>query len=125
MARSKLIACTMAIFFSLFLIESPCMAGGGWDSYKLTQTEISKIEAKVVELPEGRSIKNYNRYYAGRLERGLYIVTAVYISGINGRAIIVPYGELPLVLDGGCDVIKIKYNLAEKSIISIRCNGSA
>ena len=93
--------------------------------YRLNRADICQIESEITELPDGRNLYSYHRYYAGRVEGKSYIVTGVFVNSHEAGVTIVLYEQLPLIFDGGCDVITVKYNLVEKRVVSMRCNGDA
>lgn len=85
------------------------------------------IEPKVT-LPKGAHALNaYTRYYA--VERGsagtIYVV-GIFIHDAAATGIqIVELDDLPKRLDGGCDVIDVRYSVAVRRVLFIRCNGVA
>lgn len=68
----------------------------------------------------------YRRYYSvdeGDASKPQRIV-AIYTTLANsrGRQWVSP-ADLPIILDGGCGVVRVVYAVAEGKIISAICNG--
>jgi len=81
---------------------------------------IGTLEWNLV-MPEGAgALGTYTRYYAER--DGMLI--GIFVRGDDGIRI-VPGGELPLILDGGCSVVNLRYNLDTHKLTTIFCNGNA
>lgn len=109
----------------LWIAVGAGMTTVSWGQYLLTRSDICRIESEIKDLPGKNKLSEYSRVYAGRMEDGRYIVTGVLMRSRDSTVEIVPHEELPLVFDGGCDVITVKYDLQEKIVLSIRCNGEA
>ena len=101
------------------------MASTSWRQYTLTRSDVCRIESDVEELPGGSRFDDYDRVYAGQMENDRYVVTGVLTRSRNPATPIGSHEKLPLVFDGGCDVITIKYDLQSKTVLSVRCNGEA
>jgi len=72
-------------------------------------------------MPEGAAaLRAYTRYYAER--DGMLI--GIFVRGEDGIRI-VSGGELPLIIDGGCSVVNLRYNLDTQRLAAIFCNGEA
>lgn len=87
---------------------------------------IGDIESSI-ELPaEARPLATYARYYAGVTdEDGRRLVRAVYVAG-GGKVVIVgDETKLPSILDGGCDVIDLKYDVTNHRLVFATCHGYA
>ena len=67
-------------------------------------------------------VSSYNRYYAW--SDGGRTVEAVYVGLENqpGRRW-VRLKDLPLVLDGGCGFIRVRYDVRAKRVREVICNG--
>lgn len=81
---------------------------------------MDEIEA-AVHLPEEARLSGYTRYYA---QTGNRQVDAVYVSGPNRRVWVAETG-LPSIMDGGCGVISVHYDLVSKAAPQVECNGVA
>ena len=89
-----------------------------------------KIEAQVSEQRPDLDLSRYARFYA----RETGEISAVYVLGganhqgrVLGPGTITwaPIDELPVIMDGGCSVINVRYNEETKSEVSVFCNGDA
>jgi hypothetical protein len=83
-----------------------------------------------VRLPQGASpLAAYSRSYAWQQRGdGVRKVVAVYenLTGApTGRRRWVAETDLPLVLDGGCGLISLSYDVASQRIEHVTCNGEA
>ncbi|HKP33286.1 MAG TPA: hypothetical protein VJT70_00725 [Sphingomicrobium sp.] len=85
---------------------------------------MNRIEALVV-MPEGASpLAIYGRYYA--LEQrsdGVIKILGVYVREPEPRRHWVRQNELPLVMDGGCDIVTLTYDARLDRVDRIECNG--
>lgn len=87
---------------------------------------IAVIEEHIAMPVHASPLKSYVRYYSGvttnnrRMVIGKFLLDTVHagikISEING---------VPRVLDGGCSVVNLKYDVRKKKIVAIFCNGVA
>jgi len=86
---------------------------------------IDELE-RTVKLPAGaKSLEQYSRYYAGATRNGIQVVLATYISGLNVSRIIASEAALPRILDGGCDIVNVEYDVKRHRFVAIYCNGVA
>lgn len=87
---------------------------------------MDRIEREV-RLPEGtRPLGEYGRYYAWQdREDGVRKVIAVYLHEPNPARHWVAETALPLVLDGGCGIVSLSYDVAAGRIEHVACNGEA
>jgi len=89
---------------------------------------MDRIERQL-RLPEGAApLASYARYYAWQ-QRGddRRKVVAVYL-GVGERTPgrrWVEETEFPLILDGGCGLVSLSYDLAAQRIEHVTCNGEA
>lgn len=83
---------------------------------------IRKIEASLT-MPSGHSLQEYHRYYAGERYMDRPAVIGVFVRSDQPGIDVVPQDELPRILDGGCSVVTMRYDVALDKIIYIRCNG--
>ena len=75
------------------------------------------------------AFEHYARYYAGVGTADHKAVFATYVavdpdhypSGVH----LVGTGEIPMILDGGCAIIHVRYDVPSATVTSIRCNGVA
>ena len=83
-----------------------------------------------IRLPEGAGpLASYSRSYAWQQRAdGVRKVVAVYESLTGapaGRRRWVAETDLPLVLDGGCGLVSLSYDVAAQRIEHVTCNGEA
>ena len=83
---------------------------------------MDRIEAGVA-LPKGASpLTGYVRLYAWADEK-LGKVTAIYVRGDAPGRKWVSFEDLPTILDGGCGVIELIYDVPRGGTDEIGCNG--
>ncbi|MCP4259990.1 MAG: hypothetical protein GY774_21120 [Planctomycetes bacterium] len=66
-------------------------------------------------------IEQYNKQYSGfNFERKRLLICNMYLYGTppNDK-------EFVIILDGGCSVVRFIYDVENKRILSLRCNGPA
>lgn len=93
------------------------------------QTAIMDRIERDIRLPEGAlPLASYARYYAWQQRSdGLRKVIGVYVrleDHTPGRYWVGEDG-FPLIMDGGCSLIGLSYNVAEQRIEHVTCNGEA
>ena len=69
------------------------------------------LESRLQLPPGSRALREYTRYYAADPKHGSHAVQGVLINEGDGALNIVPASKLPRILDGGCHVINIFYDL--------------
>ncbi len=92
---------------------------------------IERIEA-TIKLPRGsRPLADYERYYAvdtasgRRMIFGLYLIDGEDPPGTSKLHLLDDASKLPIVMDGGCGVIQVRWDVASAQIVSVACNGLA
>lgn len=98
-----------------------------------TQEAIMARIERDVRLPEGAApLDSYARHYAWQQGRdGRRKVVAIYVSAPLAHGSGTPPGRdwvddeaaLPMIDDGGCDVISLRYDLVGQRIEQVVCNG--
>ncbi len=80
-----------------------------------------------VRLPEGAGpLAAYGRYYAWQSrEDGVRKVLAIYVREAGPARHWVAENALPAVLDGGCGIVSLSYDVAAQRIEHVACNGEA
>jgi hypothetical protein len=63
--------------------------------------------------------------YGEGSDDGYLIGVYEHFGSSRGNVAIVSYKSLPVIADGGCSVLTIRYSLREHRIESVRCNGYA
>ncbi len=82
-------------------------------------------------MPAGaRPIASYSRYYAGAQKDGRPIVHGTFVlDGLLKRPAapinIVEEQDMPVILDGGCAIVNLQFDVQSKQVLSIFCNGEA
>lgn len=99
-------------------------------------SEIATLESSVV-LPEGADrLDAYGRFYSdsGRTIEAVYVSSGMVgheLSDRIGRQEIAPnvylvgFGNLPIIMDGGCSVLTLSYDRQTRAITGPVCNGMA
>lgn len=83
---------------------------------------VKQIEAGLT-MPKALALHSYRRYYSGDLFKGRRIVVAVFLESDHPGTEIVPQSKLPRILDGGCSVVNLRYDIKLKKMLVIACNG--
>jgi hypothetical protein len=87
---------------------------------------VREIDAEI-QLPDGAFPRSeYARYYAPFTRKDLRSLVAVYIHDPQQAGVkLVKRTEMPVVLDGGCSVIRLQYDVQARKLLVIACNGRA
>jgi hypothetical protein len=89
---------------------------------------MDRIEREV-RLPEGAgALASYARYYAWQQRGdGVRKVVAVYqnLTGERPGRHWVTERDFPVIMDGGCGVVTLSYDVAAQRIEHVSCNGLA
>lgn len=90
-----------------------------------SQDEIQALEREI-SMPAGaRPVSTYDRYYAAVSQDGRRVIHGIYF-GNGGKTTIEASGRLPLsMLDGGCGVVNVYYDVESHKFIRVFCNGVA
>lgn len=84
---------------------------------------MDRIEATVVLPPGTASLSSYGRYYAWEARTdGVRKVRGIYVREPEPSRHWVNENELPLVMDGGCDIVSLTFDLATDRIEWVACN---
>ncbi|MEP7209262.1 MAG: hypothetical protein ABI740_00365 [Alphaproteobacteria bacterium] len=93
---------------------------------KIDATLVTKIENQMV-MPAGASaLKSYRRYYSIGTKAGRRVINGLYSLGSDGLdrftnatpiegvpgAFTLRRGDVPLILDGGCGIVEMAFDLA-------------
>ena len=86
------------------------------------EQDLKKMEI-LVDIKNFKEPNMYNRYYF--IDNG--IANGIYIKSDFGHGLIhvVKDSDLPIIMDGGCSIINIKFDLKNKKVLSAFCNGDA
>jgi hypothetical protein len=106
---------------------TPPAAPSGRDAEQ--QALMDRIEREV-RLPRGAGpVASYARFYAWQQQRGDGVrkVVAVYenLTGAASGRRWVTEREFPVIMDGGCGVVSLSYDVATQRIEHVSCNGLA
>jgi hypothetical protein len=130
----------LALFFALGCAQAPAQDNAGSNqaasppapsaSNAAEQEAIMDRIERDIRLPDGAGpLAAYARSYAWQQRGdGVRKVVAVYenLTGAPaGRRRWVAETDLPLVLDGGCGLISLSYDVATQRIEHVTCNGEA
>lgn len=88
---------------------------------------IVQIESGL-RMPEGSyPLLNYNRFYANGVGKdSRYVIGVFRYSPVgSGTVQIVKYESLPIIFDGGCNIIRVRYSKISRRVEQIECNGEA
>lgn len=92
----------------------------------LTVAQIESIESGLKMPFRGRPLSDYERFYTVDDSSGKPVLVGVFVASHDKAGIkIVERNRLPIIADGGCSVVNVRYALDEKRMISIQCNGVA
>jgi hypothetical protein len=103
-------------------------------SPEVTQEAVMDLIERQVRLPRGaRPLASYARFYAWqRRTDGVRKVVATYtgqsiadVTGAGPGRHWVAENALPVVMDGGCGIISLSYDVATQRIEHVDCNGDA
>ena len=89
--------------------------------------DLSRIESTIA-LPEGAySLLDYDRYYSVEEVDGIKKLKGMYLykETKNPKIHWVEPGEIHMMKDGGCAVVRVEYDLVNKKLLNIYCNGDA
>jgi hypothetical protein len=123
----------LGIVLSLWAMAG-CAGSGASNNEIVNQQTTPKPLLPIVEtielaltMPKGaHPLSSYVRYYAQHtLGESLYIVATFVKRESAGKIEIVDFQQIPQLFDGGCDVIKLRYSVSQKKVVSLLCNGDA
>jgi hypothetical protein len=100
------------------LLYVACAAPGAWTP---TKDQIAAPEQNVT-MPAGAApAALFLRNYAGVTEQGRRVIQAVYVRDDNPGIIIASEAELPTFSEGGCMVVKLRYDPATGQTLESNC----
>jgi hypothetical protein len=101
-----------------------CARPGAWTP---SNGQIAELEGLLRRSGNGAyALQNYARHYAGATENGRRIIVGVLVipkRGDTAGIYIVSEVEFPRLLDGGCSVVTVRYDLSSNEI-EAPCNGT-
>ena len=120
-----------AAFAAAGLLVQPLHASGA--TWTPTRADVARIEAGLklptVPTPSG-PLKDYERYYAGIVQNGHRMIRAEFVAlGVDpqarGQVHITSEDKFPVIMDGGCGIVSLLYDVEAGRVVSIGCNGLA
>lgn len=91
-----------------------------------TNAIMDRIESRIALPPGASPLGLYDRYYAWESrDDGVRKVLGTYVRGQRPQRHWVGQNELPLVMDGGCDIVTLTYDYDADRIERVECNGVA
>lgn len=96
-------------------------------SDKVFNALIVELETTLILPNRAYQLNEYTRHYAFKKVKNTEYVFAVYVfkRAKKGGIVITTFNKLPIIFDGGCSVIELKYSLHQKKIDSLFCHGEA
>jgi hypothetical protein len=89
-------------------------------------TIIAQLEANLTMPKDASPLQSYVRYFAGEVVGGRDIVVGIFVYDPEHAEIrVVGTNQMPKILDGGCDVIHLTYDVDQRKVLSLSCNGEA
>ncbi len=80
----------------------------------------------LLRLPKGAArLRSYTRYYTETRNDQEHYVTGIFVRGKPGGAKLVPANSMPVIFDGGCDVLHLKFDLRAMRTVAFFCGGLA
>lgn len=92
----------------------------------MSKSFVETVEGNL-NLPSGaHSLDSYTRYYAEEVVGGRRMLVGIFVykDGEPGIRIVEP-SALPRVLDGGCRVVNLRYDIERRKLSGLFCNGVA
>lgn len=107
-------------FFSMSVVAHE---HGKVKSWTPTSKLVGKVEAEL-KMPAGTTLSSYARYYYGQISHGHRMLMGEFVLSSNAPGVqIVTPEEAPKILDGGCSLIDLKYDVEKKVVEDLSCNG--
>jgi hypothetical protein len=120
--NNAVLVLTVVLFVCVSSVAQNSEIAAAWEP---TAELVAQLEGQI-HLPKGASpLLSYTRYYVGSTINGHRVVVGTYQHS-GGRVVIEKSAhDLPIVFDGGCDIINIRYDVSKKRFIDVFCNGVA
>ena len=104
------------------------------ETWTPTMAQVQHVES-IVHMPgDAQAITAYQRFYAGVVDNGRKIIEGIYLArGVtkdmqidHSRDVqIVDANSIQFIMDGGCLMVTVYYDVASDAITTARCNGYA
>lgn len=87
---------------------------------------VAEIEASLKMPSKAFPLDTYVRYFAGEVADDRRLVVGTFLHDPKNAGVrIVEREKMPEVLDGGCSVVNLKYDMERKEVLALFCNGEA
>jgi len=90
-----------------------------------SKAEVEAIERSVVLPREAEELEKYSRHFASVGDTTHRVIRGIYFLGDGPGVFITAAEQLPVVFDGGCNVITVEYDALSGSLLEVSCNGDA
>jgi hypothetical protein len=81
---------------------------------------------RMLVLPKGaKSLFEYTRYYAMVVQDGRSMLRGEFVGGPSKIIVVKSEASLPLIMDGGCSVVNVLFDVMAHKVVQIVCNGYA
>jgi hypothetical protein len=117
--------CVIALILIASFWSNP--SAGQVDPADELQTNIAELE-KRLSLPLGAyELASYDRIYAKHSEANGPVIVGILRHRVDrqGTVMVVNFKSLPVVFDGGCNVVRIRYSLIHRRFDLVKCNGES
>lgn len=115
-------ACNLPQVRAASAVEAPAGSTARWAP---SAASLENLESRL-RLPAGASaFGKYTRYYAADPKHGAHAIHGVLVTHGDGGLHVVPDSRLPVIFDGGCNVINVYYDMDNALSLEVRCNGQA
>lgn len=92
-------------------------------SWMPTSELVRQVEAEL-KMPAGTKLSSYTRYYYGQVSQGHRMLIGEFVLGSSASGVhIVTPEKAPKILDGGCSLIDLKYDVEKKAVVDLSCSG--
>lgn len=130
----------LCIVFALLVMSAQTSAMEVEFAWTPLESNIRQLERKLRVPDQNYELKEYVRHYWGTIEKETKILNAHYHipfeeytgrdftidgTGMADTIIINSVTGPPVIFDGGCSVLRIRWNMKSRELISINCNGVA
>jgi hypothetical protein len=93
------------------------------DVWRPTSADLRFLERNLVLPVDALALDKYTRYYAGSIRDGRRIIRGVLVSGTSRVVIMSSLSDLPVILDGGCQIVNVEYDIGRRQLVRAACNG--
>lgn len=113
---------TLMALVALYLAPTPGHAAKA-ATWQPSMDQILALEHGLV-MPEGADpLPSYARYYTGEDAAGRKIIRGYYLDG--GRPGIYLKPSDVTIMDGGCSVVSVVFDVQSHKVLGVACNGVA